>query len=300
MRSALKLKLIAGALTLVPAAVLGATAAEAQSSNTFIASFGNDASVSCTRTSPCQTFSSAQGKTTIGGVITCVDPLSLGQLSISKSLTVDCQAGGGSNAFSLIVDAPGASVRVRNFTFNATGLYAAVVDIRNAANLHLEHVVVENSFDKGIWDRRPGPGQLFVTDSIVRNFTGPGIVIAPSSGTIAAIFDNVHIETNGYGIAAGNGARVMIKRSVLSGNTSAGVAADPGSFIGINDTLISNNGTGIFGNGQVAISNSDINSNGTAFNGATVSYGNNRVFANPSLGTTPTPIGNASSEFGQQ
>ena len=62
--------------------------------------------------------------------------------------------------------------------------------------------------------------------------------------------------------------------------------------------MISHNGTGIVAQGTIAISNSDINSNTTAISGAARTYGNNRIFANSSDGTPPTPFGALSSENG--
>jgi hypothetical protein len=177
--------------------------------------------------------------------------------------------------------------------------------IDGAAAVHLDHVVITGSGPDhaGIHDQRTGPGQLIITNSLVNLNFGPGIVVVPGGGsTLVTVLDNVTLASNTYGVAAGSGARIMIKRSVISGNTTAGVEADPAAFIGINDTLISHNATGIVASGgsSIAISNSDINSSNTAFSGATVSYGNNRVFANVAVGTPPTQIGAASSEFGQK
>jgi hypothetical protein len=64
---------------------------------------------------------------------------------------------------------------------------------------------------------------------------------------------------------------------------------------------VSNNTTGVAASGgsSVALSNSAFNSNNTGVSGATISYGNNRFFANAvSDGTPPTPAGSTSSENG--
>jgi hypothetical protein len=91
----------------------------------------------------------------------------------------------------------------------------------------------------------------------------------------------------------GSGGRVTIKHSVFSGNTTAGIEADPGATIEIEETLASFNGTGILANSgaTVSMANSGIISNSTAISGATRSYGNNRMTSNSSDGTAPTPIG---------
>ena len=107
---------------------------------------------------------------------------------------------------------------------------------------------------------------------------------------------------NTYGLAVGAGGRVMIDRSTFSGNTVAGIEADAGAFVGIDNSLVSSNETGVvaIGGSTIAISNTDINSNNTPITGPTSSYGNNRIFANGLVGTAPTPAGAVSSEMGQR
>src|SRR5205085_6753552 len=120
--------------------------------------------------------------------------------------------------------------------------------------------------------------------------------------TLSAVLDNVRVSDSNYGLAVGAGGRVMIKRSVFSGNSVAGIEADPSAVVAINDTLISGNTTGIFaaGNSAIVISNSDIASNNTGISGTTRTFGNNRIFANTSDGPLPSAMGSLSSENGQR
>jgi len=300
MTNAFTTKLLAGAMALVAAAGLGATEATAQILITYVSGTGQDIGL-CLRTAPCQSFTYAQTQTLNNGTIKCVDPgYYSSPVIIFKSLTIDCQAGGGSlNAQSISIDAPGGFVKLLHVGID--GLRGLTpLTITHAAAVHLDHVVITGSNGPGILDQRPGPGQLIITNSLVNLNFGSGILIFPPGGTLVVVLDNVTSVSNNYGVAAAAGAAIMIKRSVISGNTTAGVVADPNTTIAIKDTLISNSGTGIFayGGSRVLITNSDINSSDIAISGTVRSTGNNNIFANTSDGTPLTPAGALSSENG--
>src|ERR1700736_3140744 len=66
-----------------------ASAAFAQSSQTWVSSSGDD-TADCSRTAPCATFIGAYATTSAGGEIRCLTGGEFGGLRISVSLTVDC------------------------------------------------------------------------------------------------------------------------------------------------------------------------------------------------------------------
>src|SRR4051795_1575534 len=78
--------------------------ASAQATRTWVSGVGDDANP-CSRTAPCKTFAGAISKTQAGGEINCLDPGGFGGLTITKSITVSCEAGtagalvSGTNAF---------------------------------------------------------------------------------------------------------------------------------------------------------------------------------------------------------
>jgi len=73
--------------------VFGSVAA-AQASRTWVSGVGDDANP-CSRTAPCKTFAGAISKTATGGLIDCLDPGGFGQVTITKSITIDCDSGPG-------------------------------------------------------------------------------------------------------------------------------------------------------------------------------------------------------------
>src|ERR1700733_2002591 len=63
--------------------------AHAQATRTFVSGVGNDADP-CSRTAPCKTFAGAISKTSINGIINCIDSGAYGTITIPKSITIDC------------------------------------------------------------------------------------------------------------------------------------------------------------------------------------------------------------------
>lgn len=201
-------------------------------------------------------------------------------------------------------------MRLRNININGTGASGTVgtrtglvgINIISAANVILEDMLVTQFTQFGIRDARNGSGVLAIKDTVVRDNGGPAIAIAPTTGAVAAIIDNSHANISTFGLAVGNGNRVMVNRSVFMGNTTAGVEADPGGNLTINNSVMSQNSTGVTASAgsTVRLSNNDITFNSTGISGTTLSYGNNRLLGNTSAGTAPTPAGPVSNEFAQQ
>src|SRR5437879_9723988 len=69
---------------------LGAGAAQAQASRTWVSGVGDDANP-CSRTAPCKTFAGAISKTAANGEINCLDPGGFGAVTITKAMTIACE-----------------------------------------------------------------------------------------------------------------------------------------------------------------------------------------------------------------
>jgi hypothetical protein len=315
-------------IALAFAAGCWSTGAMAQSGgDAFVASYGDDAA-SCTAAMPCRTLAAAAGIIGANGRITCLDGGNFMPFTITKSLTVNCDTGhsyigsgaSGLNGITISIPVSGTdpqrTVRIRGINIygaassitaggggGGTGISRTMprgIFITSAAVVYLERVVVSDAQQQGILDQRSG-GQtrLYLSDSIVSNNAGVGILIG-AQGPTTTVLDNVRSENNAYGLAVATGNTVVINRSVMSGNTITGVEGDPGSQIIVNNSSISHNATGIEGNAAVRLSNNEIAFNGTAISGVTGTFGNNRFSGNNSPGTAPTPLGGASPDLGQQ
>jgi hypothetical protein len=161
-----------------------------------------------------------------------------------------------------------------------------------------------NPNGRGITDTRSGGGKLFVGNTTIRNMGGTGIAVVPSSGAtkIDVSLNDVRIFNCAFGVAVGNGTRVMANRVVASGCSGAGFFAEGPAGVSelqINNSVSSSNGTGIqaAAGGTVRVGNTDIFSNTTSVSGTVLSYGNNRVAGGAGV---LTPIAGDSHDKGQQ
>jgi hypothetical protein len=286
---------------------LASAPAHAQATRTWVSGVGDDANP-CSRTAPCKTFAGAISKTAPSGEIDCLDPGGFGGITITKAITLNCSATLGSI---LVAGTPGVTINagvadkvvLRNIQLQGLGPSGTPgtigVRILQAGVVSIEHCVVTQFGQQGIADVRTNAGgKLYITDTIVSHNTAAGIVVA--GATIDnAVLDGVNSIGNQFGVAAAIGNNVVIKRSVLSGNTTAGLNADNGSQITVDDSAISGNAAGVQGAG-IRLSNSDINFNtGAAFTSSPTTYGNNRVLGNGSVGTT-TAAGTGVQNLGEQ
>jgi hypothetical protein len=117
------------------------------------------------------------------------------------------------------------------------------------------------------------------------------------------VFDHVRIENALNGIVASTSVKLMVNDCVIAGNTTGGVVTLAATAeVNIDNCVISGNSIGISnGGGTIRLSNSDIAFNTTGLSGTVLSFGNNRISGNGSLGTAPTLIApNNTNPSGQQ
>src|SRR5260370_1120098 len=97
--------------------------ASAQATRTWVSGVGDDANP-CSRTAPCKTFAGAISKTAAGGEIDCLDQGGFGALTITKSITIDCDSGAGgvlNSGFNGIIIAAGANDTIMLRNLNIQG-----------------------------------------------------------------------------------------------------------------------------------------------------------------------------------
>jgi hypothetical protein len=322
-------------LTLVTTSLvffLQAAPVHAQASRTWVSGVGDDANP-CSRTAPCKTFAGAISKTAVNGEINCLDPGGFGAVTITKSITIDCREvfasilNAGTNGINIPFDSFAATdvrktVRLRNLNLNGVNTGLIGIRITGGATItggavFIEDCLIDGNFSgagRGISEERSGGGELFITNTTVRNTGQTGIQINPIGAAGAAVagqrisvtLENVRVENANFGVAIGNNGRANINHSVFAGNTQAGIEAEgplAAVEVHVSNSVSSNNGTGVQNGGgtvTIRLSHNEIIFNGTAFGGATQSFNNNRVQGNGALGTAPTLIGAASGRTGHQ
>jgi hypothetical protein len=106
--------------------------AGAQATRTCVSGLGDDANP-CSRTAPCKTFPGAISKTAANGEINCIDSGGFGAVTITKSITINCESviGGvlASGTNGVIVNGAGIVVVLRGLDIDGTvtGLNASAL-----------------------------------------------------------------------------------------------------------------------------------------------------------------------------
>jgi hypothetical protein len=282
--------------------------AHAQATRTWVSGVGDDANP-CSRTAPCKTFAGAISKTATAGEINCLDPGGFGTVTITKSITLNCNATLGSVLASGV---PGVTINAANGIVALRGIQiqgiqggtsvAGTIGVRilAAATVSIEDCVITQFAQQGISDARGGGNnRLNIRNTVISNNVSTGIGLGAGGTNNTVEIDNVSSINNLFGVSAGVGNNAVVRRSVFSGN-GTGVEGDSGANVVVNDSAISGNGTGVQSTSSVRISNSDIAFNATGFSGVATTYGNNRIFSNTAPGTTPGAAGGPSSDLGEQ
>jgi hypothetical protein len=294
--------------------IVASTSAHAQASRTWVSGVGDDANP-CSRTAPCKTFAGAISKTATNGEINCIDPGGFGAVTITKSITIDCDGTFGSilaaSTNGVNVNGAGIVVNLRNISID--GFVSGLIGINfingNSLNVHNVNIFGFNAGTRtGI---RFAPSAvnsiLQVTDSTITSNgtapnTGGGIVIQPAVGGSALfVINNSRIMNNSNGIAAlsaSGGIAGTIRDSTLADNRGNGLTTTATSAINImvDRATISNNfQAGISSgnaNSTIRIGNSAISGNTTGVasvgGGILRSYKNNFINGNGSDGTPIT------------
>ena len=257
--------------------------AHAQATRTWVSGVGDDVNP-CSRTAPCKTFAGAISKTAANGEINCLDPGGFGAVTITKAITISCEAG---TAGVLVSGANGIIVN------------AAAADVVTLKGLDIDGV------GTGLNGIRFLAGAALVVDTcVIRGFTsaaGFGISFAPTTIATLHVINSVIMKNGSAGRggglqvnATGGGfARAMITRSVIDRNLVgvSAVGAGPTSAIQVFQSAVSHNSSnGLLASGAgavIKVGGSAVIGNGSAAtSGNVLSYLNNEISDN---GTDTSP-----------
>jgi hypothetical protein len=279
-------------LAIVVCAFAFSSIAQAQATRTWVSGVGDDLNP-CSRTAPCKTFAGAISKTAVNGEINCLDPGGYGAVTVTKSITIDCEDTQGSilaagvnavivNLTTTLANDPVSTVRLRGLSINgsgscgtscgtATGVRGIFVSSANtrAVKLFVDEVFIQNFVNEGIFFNGPG-GDLVVRDSLITNIIGTGAnsgagirTLSTASGSGGIIHVSItrttsHMNTQGVRFE-GNSFGVIVN-STASNNTLNGFVVNPvsigGAEMNITDSIANNNRQfGVFsgGTGQSAV-----------------------------------------------
>jgi hypothetical protein len=300
------------AATLIP--LLYTAPAHAQATRTWVSGVGDDANP-CSRTAPCKTFAGAISKTTVQGEIDCLDPGGFGALTITKSITIDCEPvsnGGvlvsGTDGIVVAVGA-GTTVTLRGLDFEGAGAGLNGINITQGGIVHVEDCLIRDFVKNGIDFDPNTSGALLTVDktTITDNNNGTtgyaGILVRPTGGANASVTITDTKISNGVngifadGTGGGGTVHVNVSNSVISKSSNSGVvisgssSAFDGTVVGTLISYSANTGAAVAGaSSSLTLGSNTITNNVTAVAGGTLlSFKNNQVANNTSNGT-PFPI----------
>jgi hypothetical protein len=253
--------------------------AQAQATRTWVSGVGDDVNP-CSRTAPCKTFAGAISKTAANGEINCLDPGGYGAVTITKSITIDCEdtqgsilasATNGINISLAAADPAPRTVRIRGISINGAGTTLGINGINvtsantTAMKVFVEECIIQNFSNAGILFNPAASSDLVVNDTEIINvgsnvapFTQAGI---RANGTAAAhldvTVDNTHCDYNLQGFRFENNVNGHIRNSTASNNILNGFVVFPSaqnSEMTIdNSSAASNKQFGAFAGGNGAI-----------------------------------------------
>jgi len=310
------------AIALAAAPPLVSAPASAALLHTWVASTGSDTS-DCDITAPCADFGTAYSKTYAGGEITCFDSGDYAGVTISHSITIDCEYAigsayppGGLSSIPFTINTTASdTVTLRGLDFDAfhfNVLDTALINFTGAGVLHLQKMKINHlpGANSGVSFTPNGSATLDVSESHITDNgssgTAAGIYIQPASGVQANVtIDRTVINNNYFGIVAdgrsGGIIKATISDSVVSGNTENGITAlsSGSSVVLITDqTKVSGNLAGLFAGGSntgILARNTTVFNNtvglDTANGGTLYTYGNNSVNGNTTNGAFTGTVG---------
>lgn len=276
-----------------------ASMAEAQATRTWVSGVGDDVNP-CSRTAPCKTFAGAISKTATNGEINCLDPAGYGAVTITKSITIDCEDTQGSILASLtngvILNGVNIDVRLRGISINGAGNGINCIRILNSGNnrLTLDEVVCSGFTQHGVSvESNGGTIKLAIWNSSFRNLSGNGVNTFVTGATTAqvAIKDSLFIN-NGVGINTGSATTASIVNSTISLNNTGIQAGNATSVISAKDNQVTHNGTGFstLAGATIRLGGNLVSGNTTGLSGTNLfSWGQNFVDGNGSNGAVSGP-----------
>jgi len=241
--------------------------AQAQYVRTCVSANGNDANT-CHCTQPCRTFQRAHDQTLTDGELTVLDVGGYGPVTITKSISVINDGGGEASiqvfgpATGITINAAaGAYVNLRGITIQGVGGGGGTgLRFNTGFSLTMTNCVIRNHTGHGIIFLPNANSNLSVSNTLVSDNGGSGMFAQPSgSGTVKIVLNRVEVYNNSSGgiivlglISTGT-INAIVVDSVVANNNSSGLTALSSSAVTrvmvARSVAAHNNGTGLDASG---------------------------------------------------
>ncbi len=291
------LKVSSTLLTVAFLALAFTSVASAQATRTWVSGVGDDANP-CSRTAPCKTFAGAISKTAVNGEIDCLDPGGFGQVTITKAITIDCDAGPGGvlvgGGSGVVITTTGAVI-LRSLNINCNTVGTNGVSVLGATNVHLLDMNIWGCSTAGVNVNASATVFISIKDTQIHECAS-GISTTTSSGIALGDFDHVSIWGGTNGIAAGSASHVNIHNSTIFATSIAiNNNGGGGSAVSVFNNVLVNNSTAVqsVSGGSVGVASNTIIGSSPVFNtntGSISTDSNNISILNGAIGSTTGSI----------
>src|SRR5689334_7330439 len=220
----------------------------AAQSRTWVSGVGDDVNP-CSRTAPCKTFAGAISKTAVNGEINCLDPAGYGAVTVTKSITIDCEDTQGSilsaGTNGVIVNITSATdtkkaFKIRGISINGAGTGINGIRVLAANTVHLDEVVIDGMTQHGVSiETTSGTPKVFVQDTHIRSVTGNGINAFITGGSLSLVVGGSQLLAAATGLSLSNNTAATITDSQIAGNATGLVAFN--AALAVRNCTISNN-----------------------------------------------------------
>ena len=193
---------------------------QAQATRTWVSGVGDDVNP-CSRTAPCKTYAGAISKTATNGEINCLDPGGFGAVTITKSITIDCEDTQGSILASgtngVIINITAAAdtkkaVRLRGISINGAATGINGVRILAANSVSMEEVIIDGFTTHGVSvETTTGTPKISIDSCSMRGNAGNGINTFIIGGTVSLDVSNSRLNNNATGLSISSNTKASIR-----------------------------------------------------------------------------------------
>jgi hypothetical protein len=270
----------------------------------FVAAQGLDGNP-CTFAAPCRSLQKAHNTVAAGGEIDVLDPAGYGALTITKSISIQ------GHGFAGIATASGNAITItagnsddislRGLLIDGVGSGNRGIELNSAGSLDIQDSLIRNFSGSGLVLTSTDPSKVFISDTrIARNRAGG--ISSIGDGSLSGVIDRVVIANNvgtGLSFAFYSQLKFTVSDSVITDNSGDGVqiagAGQPGEVM-LRNVVVADNSTGVSVTGSntiIRVTKSTITGNTIGFttlsSGQIASYSDNNLNGNGVNGA-PTSI----------
>lgn len=283
---------MAPTLSLVLAFLAGISSQSANASGLvrYVSSTGSNQN-NCQIEAPCRSIRVGLKRTPAGGELRLLDSGQFGNTAtIKRAVTLSgAKPGVSVTKFTLTINAPGASVALRNISFIGGNATTTAVSLMAAAQVSFENSLVEGYTTYGVF-AGGFAGRINLSHTTLRS-NGDGFFVNNGAATKMSVNRSRFIGNQRRGLVL-VGAQASIAESEFAGNQNAIVVSDS-AVLSIEVTQVVNNYNGVrtTGNCELMIKSSNLSNNqGT---GLSIGSSNNVQLADTTIVANETGIANA-------